>query len=372
MASPVAGDGALSRESIEAALAGVGDEALQERGARAAKSTAALKEVLTELELEQGDLREENKRLRTAIELLMGQLNKLNIGAANLAEPELDEGPMDFVGRFWEMMRPRETAMSVNDHIGEIKKPGAGPAEARVPLAEELSNVMGLFGHLGMAASRENAAATESAPAPDAVEKPDVGSWSLAAGQGPSVGSFFSYFMQPTVGCALGRSSAGPGLPEDDTLSGSTAALVPAVVVTGAAPRDQEGDAGAAVTMGGNSLREDDAEDLEPFDIHDFAGSAAATKADAKAVATEEQIESSILIEAWLTMDDGEVLPCRVRAADRCKDAAKRFVIENSLKAVFEAPLVAFLMKLENDAVKFPVQVNANLMEIRQEFSKVS
>merc|ERR1719188_250990 len=35
----------------------------------------------------------------------------------------LDEGPLDFVGRFWEKVKPRDTAVVVSEHVGEIKKP---------------------------------------------------------------------------------------------------------------------------------------------------------------------------------------------------------------------------------------------------------
>ena len=42
----------------------------------------------------------------------------------------LDEGPLDFARRFWETVKPRDTAYVAGEHIGEIRKPGE---EAEVP-----------------------------------------------------------------------------------------------------------------------------------------------------------------------------------------------------------------------------------------------
>lgn len=53
----------------------------------------------------------------------MKELQKLNIGAHNTVDPILEEGPLDFVGRFWETVKPRDTAFVTGEHIGEIKKP---------------------------------------------------------------------------------------------------------------------------------------------------------------------------------------------------------------------------------------------------------
>merc|ERR1712110_375739 len=84
----------------------------------------------------------------------------------------------------------------------------------------------------------------------------------------------------------------------------------------------------------------------------------------------EEEIQATVLIEAQLTLDDGVRVPCRVSAADRCKEVARRFVDEHSLKAHFEAPLTAFLMDVENNAERFPVQVAMDLADLREKYSK--
>lgn len=83
---------------------------------------------------------------------------------------------------------------------------------------------------------------------------------------------------------------------------------------------------------------------------------------------SEEQLEdhltSPIVIEASITMDDGSVQMLRVRSADRCVEVAKKFVQEHSLKASFEAPILAWLKKVEADALEFPVCVKGDLLEI--------
>lgn len=55
-------------------------------------------------------------------------------GSQNTVEPMLEEGPLDFVGRFWETVKPRDTAYVAGEHIGEIRKPGEKP-EGPNPLA---------------------------------------------------------------------------------------------------------------------------------------------------------------------------------------------------------------------------------------------
>merc|ERR1712063_150278 len=82
------------------------------------------------------------------------------------------------------------------------------------------------------------------------------------------------------------------------------------------------------------------------------------------------QVSSTILIEAKLKLDDGTVEVLQVRAADRCKEVAQRFVQKHSLKVWFQDPLTEWLKKVENDAVTFPVELEADLNEIRKSFSK--
>merc|ERR1719195_460361 len=84
----------------------------------------------------------------------------------------------------------------------------------------------------------------------------------------------------------------------------------------------------------------------------------------------DEQIPLTILIQAQIRVEDGNVHTLYVRAADRCKEVARRFVQEHALKAWFEEPLTTWLKKVEADADKFPVKIEADLMEIRKQHSK--
>merc|ERR1712083_328230 len=84
----------------------------------------------------------------------------------------------------------------------------------------------------------------------------------------------------------------------------------------------------------------------------------------------EEQIPSTILIEAQIKLDDGSAQTLVLRATDRCKEVADAFVKEHSLKAWFKDPLTKWLKQVEADALKFPVEIEAELMEIRKEHSK--
>lgn len=178
----------------------------------------------------------------------------------------------------------------------------------------------------------------------------------------PSFGSLFSYFLAPTVGCALGPSSAGPGLPNEGEASPTKEESD-----RQSAPTDEPDGGSMPVSTTQDKVQEETVEELELFDIEDFDGNEASKEGP---VVEEERVPMSLLIEARITLDDGGVVPCRVSAADRCKEVARRFVEEHSLKSVFEAPLTAFLMKIEKEAVSFPVEVEANLMDIRQEYSK--
>lgn len=85
-------------------------------------------------------------------------------------------------------------------------------------------------------------------------------------------------------------------------------------------------------------------------------------------VAAAAPDRATLMIEAKLALGDGSVQVLEVRAADRCKDIAAKFVREHSLKASFEAPLRAYLMAAEKNAEQFPVMLEADLLEIQQDF----
>ncbi|CAK9113418.1 Integrase catalytic domain-containing protein [Durusdinium trenchii] len=93
-----------------------------------------VEEMLKDLEIERDLLQKEKGQLNETISLFMKELQKLHIGSQNTVEPMLEEGPLDFVGRFWETVKPRDTAYVAGEHIGEIRKPGEKP-EGPNPLA---------------------------------------------------------------------------------------------------------------------------------------------------------------------------------------------------------------------------------------------
>jgi len=335
----------FSRECLEAAFSEDTD-ILRERARRISKSNMALQESLEELQLEQKELREDNARLRSSIELVMAEVNKINIGAANISEPELQESPLDFVARFWERTKPRDTAVPVSDHIGEIRKPLATPADTTavdfrqtvVDLSEAWSSLL----------QTDPAVPAASARTSEHVADDE---------RRPSVGSFFSYLLSPSVGCSLGPSSAGPGLPDE-----SEAFLCKATQEIAEA---QAASIAAAAMAGAHGD-----ETIEEIALVHCARDAGYAGISADVNPVEEDIQATVLIEAQLTLDDGVTVPCRVSAADRCKEVARRFVDEHSLKAHFEAPLTAFLMDVENNAERFPVQVAMDLSDLREKYSK--
>ncbi|CAE8648731.1 unnamed protein product, partial [Polarella glacialis] len=115
-----------SREALQKELAGRKEDELKEMARRLVKSTDGMKEMISDLDVEKQSLQQENAQLNQTISLMMTELRKLNIGADNTVEPRLDEGPLDFVGRFWEQVKPRDNTYLVNENVGEIKKPVPG------------------------------------------------------------------------------------------------------------------------------------------------------------------------------------------------------------------------------------------------------
>ncbi|CAK0799329.1 unnamed protein product [Prorocentrum cordatum] len=122
------------QEDLRSALVGLADAELKEMGRRLAQSRVGLEEAL-EVELDEGRaLKDENDYLKQTIDFMFSELGKLNIKGTNLTDPQLAEGPLDFVGRYWEKVRPRNNTVVVSEHVGEIdhtKKPQAGQRSER-------------------------------------------------------------------------------------------------------------------------------------------------------------------------------------------------------------------------------------------------
>jgi len=333
----------LSREELEKALSGHNPQELQEMARRLGKSQEQFQEMLTELEAESDALKEENRSLNDTITMMMKEMQKLNIGADNTVEPMLDEGPLDFVGRFWEKVKPRNSAVVISEHVGEIKKPGE--EELQNPLQQQgkqvVQNLRETLGPIWQRAETlvKDAKGEIAKKTKEIAEKQQLGQLGQKPQKKRERRAERAGTENASQAAASGEvASAGPSepisAPEEATEKANPEeAPVAAAVSEGQATEESE--AAAAVDAPGN-----------------------------------EEISSTILIEAKLKIDDGSTQTLYVRAADRCKEVAQRFVMEHSLKAWFQEPLTAWLKKVEADAVKFPVVIEGDLMEIRKQHSK--
>lgn len=328
---PIKAEAGLSREELEQALEGSTVEQLREMARRLTKSHEGLTEMLADLEAEGQSLREESEYLTSTIDLMMKELHKLNIGAGNTVEPQLDEGPLAFVGRYWEKVKPRDTAYQTSEHVGEIRKPVPFDGTPQPPTAQEIAQhasqqvvqtAQRIQGALGPLWQRTQGFLSEK-------QSEIAGAVARAKQRARREGAKRPPGSRPDA--------AEPGAQPDGTSDGKAA---------------QEGNAAASSS---------DAPTEE---------AALEATTSSRLPGAEEQSASTILIEARLKVDDGSILTLRVSAADRCKEVAQRFVNENSLKAWFQDPLTAWLKKVEADAEKFPAIVEADLSEIRKQYSK--
>lgn len=194
----------------------------------------------------------------------------------------------------------------------------------------------------------------------------------------PSMGSFFSYLGSPSnLRQELGHDSAGPGAPDETENSKKSASSAsPAEGRVAASGSTSAGSSASEETFS----REGTNEELPPvapavpavtFPVPPVSvtSSASSTKPAEEPAIKPVDTSSSLLIEVDVTLDDYTVQVLQLRAADRCKDAAARFIREHSLKAWFEQPLVKYLKETEENAEKFPVHLKADLMDIRRQYS---
>eukprot|EP00928_Gymnodinium_smaydae_P030799 TRINITY_DN22792_c0_g1_i1.p1 TRINITY_DN22792_c0_g1~~TRINITY_DN22792_c0_g1_i1.p1 ORF type:complete len:474 (-),score=122.99 TRINITY_DN22792_c0_g1_i1:478-1899(-) len=467
LAAMETGGQAVDAGALEAAFAGLTDDELRRLGERAGTASAQLQNSLAELQAEKADLEAEKAELNTAIELMLSDMKKLNIGADNLSDPVLDEGPVEFVGRIWEQIRPRDTAVHVSEHVGEIIKPtpdcetnlaraaanrfqaqfaegldsfssaieqanatsaldvgrqvadrgqelSAEATKRGHELAEQVTEKgQELSKHVGDRFSLLYSSIEETvAPLSSDVSLPDYREQIAKHGQelnrklsgrfseamnffnqepsddveeqedkAPSFGSLFSYLrgaatLQPKVG----PDSRGPGLPDDEQeLAGAAALRVDRGGVGGMSGIVTGGGSGSSTGAGSDSepkvaseegvsretSGEDPAVDANGCRSHMEAHDVAQQPSEEK-----ERELATLMIEARLTLGDGsEIMVAEVRAQDRVKDVAKRFVQEHSLKALYEAPLASYLMDEESKAERFPVRLEADLNAIRKQYS---
>lgn len=366
------------------------DTELQEMAKRLERSQQDLLSMFQELAAEQVSLQNEKVCLHDTISLMMQELQKLKIGADNTVEPMLDEGPLDFVGRFWEKVRPRDTAYVVNEHVGEIRKEklaadgksgGSSPVEIGRQMSEKVMQaqvvqqaqergkqvVQKLSGTLAPWWQRAEGLISQ---AQDEI----TGVLARTRRSEPKTNGYpeAPQSLKATEPAREARLEAEEKAETPVSEPAAAAAAAPvavaepaaavAAVALAAAPAAVASEAPAVeATAGSEALLEDPLAATEP---------AAASSAAVAPAAAAPQETATILIEAKLTLDDGTVQTLVVQASDRTKEVAHRFVQEHSLKAWYEKPLTEWLKKVEADAVKFPVIVDADLMEIRKTFSK--
>jgi len=109
-------------EEYKAALAGCSDDELKQMGNRLKRSCADMTEMLSDLEAERDELRQDNADVGETIGLMHQEIQKLDIGSTNCVEPTLMEGPADFLNRYWERLRPRDNAYLAAEHVGELTR----------------------------------------------------------------------------------------------------------------------------------------------------------------------------------------------------------------------------------------------------------
>lgn len=447
----------ISKEDLQNALTGVGESDLKAMCVRLTKSHEDIKEMIEDLEAERDCLKDDSAQLRETIELMMKEMQKLNIGAGNCVDPILEEGRLDFVGRFWEKVKPRDTAVAVSEHVGEIKKPisfneDGTPVSASSPTTHQVAQqvaqlitnekteklrqdieqkskvaveqgkrawgsfqasmgplwqrAQGLLQEQSEPADSKKERKKKRRERKEAEEKArqegssaDGGEAYLHISRGDkkkrSAGSDGTVQAE-TSSSAASSSNAGPDgylrTSRDDkkkkSASGNADGTAPPTAANGV-PAAASGAAAAAPAPAAPAATAAPAAATAPAAPAASASPASAPSAPAREekmteaakdaapaddkdgrATSKEQISSTILIEALLKIDDGSIQTLQVRAADRCKEVAQRFIQEHSLKAWFVEPLTAWLKKVEADADKFPVKLEGDLMEIRKQHSR--
>eukprot|EP00930_Biecheleria_cincta_P071561 TRINITY_DN59050_c0_g1_i1.p1 TRINITY_DN59050_c0_g1~~TRINITY_DN59050_c0_g1_i1.p1 ORF type:complete len:354 (-),score=96.20 TRINITY_DN59050_c0_g1_i1:270-1331(-) len=350
-------------DSLQAELANCKPDEMREMAKRLSRSVDSMKQMMADLQAEQQELKAENEHLNSTIDLMMQELKKLNIGADNCVEPMLDEGPLDFMNRVWERVKPRENTYMVADNISEIRKVEPGEegnelgryAQKRAKeVGEQLQGALGpIWAHAEgflSTAQEELAAQMTAQPSTSASSGRERGYSASFAGLAPGFDALLAKGQElmgrKATGSFDSRENAEPQPLPKDTRPGAVVEIPPAAQQRKTVEQKSEG---------GEEKAENNSKGPDTLNAK---------------TAPEEQISSTVLIEASITLEDGSVQILQVRAADRCKEVAHRFIQEHSLKAWFEAPLTTWLKKVEADAVKFPVKIEGNLQEIRKTHSK--
>jgi len=385
---------------------------LQEMGRRLALGCGHLGATHLELLSEQEELQDEGQQIQATIEMVMQDMKKLNIGADNTVEPVLDEGPLDFVVRYWDMMRPRNNTVVVDDHIGELSP------STRSLLQGEDSDEDGWRERLrGLAETRF----AEIAGTLEEIKEKFLPSETAAQNvDGERKGMVTAAMNFRTAAAPLwtqmqrnremnmkfvGRVFSGGGSDNEvDEIGravafaathGSEISKMPPVLhaeslqpvlsreLASEPPQISQFTRSPPLAQATEAEHEPPQSSVSgqpvfgPFLVAVSASGPTADVASNRAnsppsESDDEAISATVLIEAMIKIDDGSKKPLLVKATDRPKDVAQQFVREHSLKQWFEDPLTKFLKKTEADAEVFPVRVEADLLELRKLHSRKS
>jgi len=311
--APFQDSGALvgpSQEELEMAMSEMKMHDLVAMALRLTTSMEKMHGYHDEFAREQSQLKEENLQLQETVGLFVQQTMKLNIGSSNIVDPQIEEGPLNFIGRYWERVRPRANIVIVNEHLGDFN-----------PKCPAASSSRSSGTHVGSYVAQDSVIGVllaEWFPGP-ALFQPETTKLAECwqSGSVAALGSCLTTLSDKSV---FGWSKSTPET------------VISPVVIWPAAPF------------------------LEPF----VSGHVAETPQE------EDPVSYSIVIEVLIDLGDGSTQPLQVRSVDRCTDAAARFVCDHSLKGYFEEPLTAYLRVLENQASTYPVKAEAELLEIRR------
>mmetsp|Transcript_13328 Transcript_13328/g.30394 ORF Transcript_13328/g.30394 Transcript_13328/m.30394 type:complete len:425 (+) Transcript_13328:69-1343(+) len=418
----------LSKDQLEEALCSSSDADLLAMAKRLTRSIEEMESYHVDLLAEQEDLRTESTELKEAIEAKLKDVAKLDIGAMNLREPEIEEGPLDFIGRFWEKVKLRDNTVVVDEHIGELKHAPRDGEEAADPLSEfkeQINIAADAFSGMSERWREQGSDIFQAAkdwrrdqtprdeekipfegprvPPGDTVGKlvSDVQElWPPTADRLSGAVSAFAAFagsmreqaavkwpglVAPSKYQDWGSGLLGPFASEEQ--EEVSLSLTGALGFEPSSSRSSREDAPLAAATQQPSVeldsnpQESEAgrlqpdETVEPVAVDNSSGCLDVELSEDVAAATAqngeaEDEELSLVIEASITLDDGSVEVLRMKSRERASEAAARFVRDHSLKAWFEEPLRRYLRQVEEDAIRLPAKVTADLQEIRQTFRK--
>eukprot|EP00747_Dinoflagellata_sp_TGD_P186024 gnl/TRDRNA2_/TRDRNA2_42842_c0_seq1.p1 gnl/TRDRNA2_/TRDRNA2_42842_c0~~gnl/TRDRNA2_/TRDRNA2_42842_c0_seq1.p1 ORF type:complete len:469 (-),score=152.08 gnl/TRDRNA2_/TRDRNA2_42842_c0_seq1:57-1463(-) len=457
---------APSKRDVESALSSLQETELRVMLERLTRNMQELEDMYSGLQVEQKELQNENTNLQDTIEKMMQETQKLNIDSSNVNAQA--EDPLNVINRLWDRMKPRDTAYTVNEHMGEIKlqredsevssladvasglrksiTTGAEQLQQQIDSTAEQLQQLQLREQLQQQLDQSTEKVQQLreqhlAPAVEVLEQRlSTGREQLQQHLAPAAEQFQQLREQHFAPAAeqvqqhleVGREqvqqlreqhlapaakkiqstfsdfwSHGESWWNEQVASSSNGAvrenfnLWQASFLEAAThvPKKKKGQRGAksekeerpaSEEEGASALRtlrpmfstsESSSEQQAPAGSSSSSSGAqdppppVPTTAEEVGLGKEEvqeQISSTLLIEATLKLDDGSVQTLQVRAADRCKQVAARFVQENSLKSSFEEPLTAWLKKVEDETDDFPAYLEADLQQICAEQSKRS